>query len=372
MDSSGNSGVPRRPVLAIGPPRRILRIVMTSGPPRLVLRNGVEIVDALQTVLEFVERDASYRAYDLAPVRQDDVLTEADVRVGNAIVARMPGRVIEAFAARAPAIGAALARIPAEATLMAADEQVPWQGLQALLLAAAEIEEVGLPRATKVLHKKRPALLPILDSVVEQYLREVERLPHRSDFVAGGLDLIRAYKRELDANAEALHALRAELQTRGVGLTECRLLDILLWAYSGTYTPLWQRPAVPGAPVGDDRATTKPEAVAAPRAALLWGRLHSFSRRTSEGSVVVFRDDDAGYLEWLKAHPRGFVLNAARRPRPDYLVLHRAGCRTITAQPARGGVWTGSYIKVCGDDDALDRWAEMTVGALPRRCPLCR
>ena len=347
---------------------------MTSGPPRLVLRNGVEILDALQTVLEFVERDSSYRTYDLAPVKQDDILTEADVRVGNAIVARMPGRVIKGFAARAPAIGAALTRIPPKATLMAADEQVPWQGLQALLLAAAGIEEVGLPRATKVLHKKRPALLPILDSVVEQYLRKVEQLPRRGDFVAGGLDLIRAYKRELDANAEALHALRAELQIRGADLTECRLLDLFLWAYSGTYTPLWQRPAVPGAPVADGRATTKPEAVAAaPRAASLWRRLRTLSRRASEGSsVVVFRDDDAGYLQWLKAHPSGFVLNAARRPRPDYLVLHRANCRTIAAQPARGRIWTGPYIKVCGDDDALHRWAEMTVGALPRRCPLCR
>jgi hypothetical protein len=276
--------------------------------------------------------------------------------------------------ARAPAIGAALTRIPPKATLMAADQEVPWQGLQALLLAAAGITEVGLPRATKVLHKKRPALIPILDSVVEQYLREVEKLPRRGEFVADGLDLIRGYKRELDANAEALRALRAELQTRGVSLTECRLLDLLLWAYSGTYAPLWKRTPVPGAADGGTRATTKPEAVAAaPRPASLWERLRTRSRPTSEGSGgVVFRDDDAGYLEWLRAHPGGFVLNAARRPRPDYLVLHRANCRTITAQPARGDVWTSSYIKICGDDDALERWAEMTIGALPRRCPRCR
>jgi len=101
---------------------------------------------------------------------------------------------------------------------------------------------VGLPRATKVLHEKRPALIPILDSVAERYLREVENLPRRRDFVAEGLELIRSYKRELHANAGPLRALRAELQARGFDLTECRLLDLFLWAYSGTYTPLWQRP----------------------------------------------------------------------------------------------------------------------------------
>lgn len=55
---------------------------------RLVLRNGVEL-DALGEALEFIEKDGTYYSYDLAPVEQDNTLTEADVRAANRIIARI-------------------------------------------------------------------------------------------------------------------------------------------------------------------------------------------------------------------------------------------------------------------------------------------
>ena len=63
--------------------------------------------------------------------------------------------------------------------------------------------------------------------------------------------------------------------------------------------------------------------------------------------VAVFLDDEGGYLEWLPRHPDGFVTNAARRPRADYLILHRASCHTISGTPARGSRWTtGDFTRV--------------------------
>jgi Family of unknown function (DUF6308) len=326
-----------------------------------VLRSGVEIADTLETALDFVARDGSYRAYDLAPVAVDADLTEADVRVANGIIARMPGRVVERIVRRAPAVNAALERIPAETTLLAPEEDVPWEALELLLLALAGLDEVGLPRATKVLHKKRPALVPILDSVVETYLRSVEEIPRLGDFAADGVALIRSYKRELDATGTGLRALRGELAARGIELTECRLLDLFLWAYSGTCTPLWQRAGAATAATADGRPVP---ALPSSATAVLATPI--------DGELVVFRDDEAGYLAWLEAHPHGFVLNAARSPRPDYLILHRASCRTISGQPTRGDVWTGPYIKVCADGEAaIERWTAATVGAAPRRCLVC-
>ena len=65
-----------------------------------------------------------------------------------------------------------------------------------------------------------------------------------------------------------------------------------------------------------------------------------------------FRDDDAGYNEWLASNPGGFVVNLPRTgaaPR----VLHRATCRTITGTSAEGLTWTaGQYIKWCFPDAA--------------------
>lgn len=320
--------------------------------PPIVLRSGVRIDDTLELALTFVEQDGSYQSYDRAPVAQDDVLAEPDIRVANAMIARMSPRVIAAIYQRASVINAALAEIPPDASLAAPDDEIPWQELEALMRAMDGIPEVRLARQTKVLHKKRPALIPILDSVLETYLQRVDQVPRRVDAARYAVELVRSYKRELDANLVAIQALQSELRRRGIDLTECRLLDLFLWAYSGTYTPLFLR----------DEASRQP--APAPVA------VDDAGGRAID--VEVFRDDEAGYLSWLTAHPGGFVLNTARSPRPNYLILHRATCRTITGRPTRGGPWTGPYIKVCADDELqIAAWTGRTVGAPPTRCGIC-
>lgn len=170
----------------------------------------------LETALEFVERDGSYQSYDLAPVKQDDVLTESDIRVANAMIARMSPRVIAEIYARAPVINSALEQIPPSASLAAAEGAIPWQALEELIRAMDGIPEVRLPRQTKVLHKKRPALIPILDSVLETYLRRVDALRRTGDPARDAVELIRSYKRELDAALPALRSLQEELRRRGI------------------------------------------------------------------------------------------------------------------------------------------------------------
>jgi hypothetical protein len=87
--------------------------------------------------------------------------------------------------------------------------------------------------------------------------------------------------------------------------------------------------------------------------------------------IIIINDDDA-YLAWLEAHPRGYVVNAHRRPKPRYLVLHRTGCTEISA--ARRAHWTtGPYIKVCSRHvEELVAWARDDVGGALRPCERCR
>ena len=47
---------------------------------------------------------------------------------------------------------------------------VPWLPLRELFDAFADIRGVGFSKMTKALHPKRPALIPMLDSVVQRYL----------------------------------------------------------------------------------------------------------------------------------------------------------------------------------------------------------
>lgn len=52
-----------------------------------------------------------------------------------------------------------------------------------------------------------------------------------------------------------------------------------------------------------------------------------------------FQDDDAGYERWLADHADLFVLNTARNPAPNYLMLHRAVCHTIAGTASRRITW---------------------------------
>lgn len=88
--------------------------------------------------------------------------------------------------------------------------------------------------------------------------------------------------------------------------------------------------------------------------------------------VRVFRDDDAAYLSWIAANPRGFVLNIRRSLNPVDARLHRAECWTIASEPGHGKLWTGPYLKLCATElRALEDWAAEGVGAPVVRCRIC-
>jgi hypothetical protein len=87
--------------------------------------------------------------------------------------------------------------------------------------------------------------------------------------------------------------------------------------------------------------------------------------------VEHFVDDDSGYSDWLVRHPDDFVINTGRTPTAAYLVMHRAGCGTISGRPASGETFTaGEYGKVCGRRDELEAFA-CELGGHPQPCGLC-
>jgi hypothetical protein len=106
---------------------------------------------------------------------------------------------------------------------------VPWVPLRQLVDTFADIRGVGYSKMTKALHRKRPALIPILDSVVQKYLED-DDLRAPAPFAERALGLVRGYKRDLDRNRTALQAVRAELTRRGYTLTDVRILDLLIWS----------------------------------------------------------------------------------------------------------------------------------------------
>jgi hypothetical protein len=190
----------------------------------VVLRNGVEIEDPLGAVLGFVE---ARWAYDVGEHSGRAPFDESDLRLANRGGARISAAEIAAILERTGAIERALRAIPPEASLVRAS--VPWPPLRQLFDAFADIRGVGLSKMTKALHRKRPALIPMLDSVVQTYLEDDDP-GVQAPFGERALRLVRGYKGDLDRNRAGVRAVRQELASRGYEVTEVRILDLLIWS----------------------------------------------------------------------------------------------------------------------------------------------
>jgi uncharacterized protein DUF6308 len=192
----------------------------------VALRNGVVIEDSLTTLLGFLEEQW---AYDVSEASEPTSFGEPDLRLANRGGARISAAEIAAILERRGRIERALRAIGPDASLTAAVSAVPWLPLRRLFDAFADIRGVGFSKMTKALHRKRPALIPMLDSVVQSYLDDDDPGP-QAPFGERGLALVRGYKRDLDRNRTALRAVRRELARRDYFLTDVRILDLLIWS----------------------------------------------------------------------------------------------------------------------------------------------
>lgn len=195
-----------------------------SGWGPVALRNGADVDDPLTMVLGFLE---AYWHLEASAQLPPSSFVEADVRLANRGGARISAAQIAEILERRRAIERALRRIPADASL--AGKAVPWVPLRELFDAFAGIRGVGFSKTTKALYRKRPALIPILDSVVQTYLEEDDP-GAAAPFGERALGFVRGYKRDLDRNRVPLRALRRELARRNYPLTEARILDLIIWS----------------------------------------------------------------------------------------------------------------------------------------------
>jgi hypothetical protein len=194
----------------------------------IVLRGGVEVENPLELALEFL---AAYSSYEARDSSGPDSFDESDLRQANRGGARISAAEIAAILERRGEIERALREIHATASLADAASAIPWLSLTQLFDAFSDIRGVGFSKMTKALHPKRPALIPMLDSVVQAYLTRGDP-PTRSPGTFGerATALVRSYKADLDRNRSALHELRRELASREHRLTDVRILDLLIWS----------------------------------------------------------------------------------------------------------------------------------------------
>ena len=86
----------------------------------------------------------------------------------------------------------------------------------------------------------------------------------------------------------------------------------------------------------------------------------------------TFVNDESGYLAWVQAHPKGYVVNIDAPPvTPQYPMVHAASHKSLSS-PARTNYTTGRYFKVCSDQlEELGAWADKKYGRALTRCRQC-
>jgi hypothetical protein len=192
----------------------------------VVLRGGLEVEAPFALALGFLE---AYGHLEVGDASRPASFGEADLRLANRGGARISAAEIAALLERRRAMERALRAIAPDASLTGAANAVPWSPLRQLFDAFANVRGVGFAKTTKALHPKRPALIPMLDSVVQRYLADDDP-GAQAPFGERAIALVRGYKRELDRNRSALRAVRQELARRGYAATEVRILDMLVWS----------------------------------------------------------------------------------------------------------------------------------------------
>jgi hypothetical protein len=196
----------------------------------IILRGGVEVENPLELALKFLAAYSSYDDYDSSGPASFD---ESDLRLANRGGARISAAEIAAILERRAEIERALRKVDPYASLADATSSIPWIPLTRLFEAFADIRGIGFSKMTKALHRKRPALIPMLDSVVQEYLTSDDpRARSPGSFGERTTALVRSYKRDLDRNRSALHQIQQELASRTYRFTEVRILDLLIWSLS--------------------------------------------------------------------------------------------------------------------------------------------
>jgi hypothetical protein len=128
-----------------------------------------------------------------------------------------------------------LAQIPADADLRDYDPGSPQ--LRELFEAAVSIKGVLVPVATKVLHRKRRRLIPMLDNVVLAHYLKVggpDKLPWRTQDKARAaqvaVEVLSLFREDLIACYEPLSALSSMAAEAGRPVTPLRILELLIWS----------------------------------------------------------------------------------------------------------------------------------------------
>jgi len=195
------------------------------------LRSGLEINNPRMLLRAFVMQ--WYPMYDGVPVLQDNHLRVTDISLSTMMNSRIAGHTGALLYRGRESVESGLSKIPAGLDLLdvVRGDDIPGaEGICQAIVGMSQIPRVKLSVATKILHKKRPGLIPILDPVVESHYfpQWCQPIPGRG-WGEYAVALIRVVHQDMLSVAVELRELEYELEEAGAPMTPCRILNVLTW-----------------------------------------------------------------------------------------------------------------------------------------------
>ena len=200
----------------------------------LTLLSGCTINDPAERVRQFCAEEYPY--YDAIPAAAPNRIEPIDVLVTvavNAFYSANAAAIRRAHRGLAAACDPLLPAIPEDADLLAVDPSLA--AVEELLHAAIQVPGVLIPVATKVLHRKRLHLIPILDNVVlAHYLGTTpQKLPAATQdkrrAAGAAVRVLDQFRADLRGAHPAIETIRQGLLRDGYDLSAVRILELLLW-----------------------------------------------------------------------------------------------------------------------------------------------
>lgn len=193
------------------------------------LCSGDEILNADRKLIRFVQSE--YELYDGVVTPQDSTLSLFDILLSIMMNSRLDtaSKVQSIWKNKKP-VEKALSHIPADVSLQ--DEHLSWENLETLFKAFCDIPWAGAAVSSKILHKKRPKLIPIYDSVIAIYINSCNAeapLPRGSSKAAHMVWGMKCFRNLLLGSLEDIERLRGLPEMSRFPLSAVRVLEVLLW-----------------------------------------------------------------------------------------------------------------------------------------------
>jgi len=204
-----------------------------NEPLKISLRSDIEIDNPEERIREYCAIEI-YKGYDDHHGVNNNI-TQDDVWAANKLYA-MIDRYDPTESSRilsSTAIPTLLAKVRDRdlSTISESEWISEKENIAQLLRAWLSIRGIGLAKATKILHLKRPKLIPILDNYVVKFLTGIDmsEVFDKEKVLKIGLDALDISRRIIRQNLDAFYKLQRGLNDLPIPLTIVRLFDILCW-----------------------------------------------------------------------------------------------------------------------------------------------